>query len=89
MSNIIFWKQFDEPMKVVDAKTGEERIIEGEWACTDERVGKVMQYGAMSANPKDGEASLYSALWFKNGDNKTFKNDYDFSQAEQYLTNLK
>lgn len=100
MGEIIYWKQYDEPIRSTDARTLKEYVLEGEFVCTDERVSNVWSYVSFHPTSVDNADLQYVlALFFKDKSRKEFKsgkipkNDlYEFGlliqEAEEYIKSL-
>lgn len=49
MGEVIYWKEYDEPKKVVDFLSKKEMEVKGTWVCNDERVDWVAVIGSIRA----------------------------------------
>ncbi len=86
---LVYWHEYDEPMKCVDAKTLEERWLKGEYRCDNPLVGKVWFIGHLDKF-NNNELVMGLEILLKNGEIGSFKvkNNNDLEEAEKWLQSI-
>ena len=98
MGKIIYWEEYDEPIKYTDPVNGKEYEKKGDYVCNDERVEKYVVWGYLKNALPNSEMGIQAGLFMKDGTREQFIPTIEsaaqweenlIQQAEHYLNTLK